>query len=227
MSLLLQVSGVTKAFDDIEAVCQVSFSVNRGERVALVGLNGAGKSTLLRMIAGLSEPTRGTIRIQGEAPGTITSRALVSYIPDNPILYDDLSLAEHIEYVARMHETDNWREMSDYLVRTFALEERLEELPATFSRGLRQKTSLILGFVRPSSLLLVDEPFVGLDRPGRLGLLDLMDSAAEDGTAVVVATHQDDFLGRADRCLGMFDGRLTYDGPIAGATLDSILAGQA
>lgn len=116
--------------------------------------------------------------------------------------------------------------MGDHLGRSFALEDRLGELPATLSRGLRQKTSLVLGFVRPSSLLLIDEPFVGLDRPGRDALLDLIDSAAEDGTAVVVATHQDDFLRRADRCLGMFDGRLTYDGPVAGANLDDILAGR-
>ncbi|MGH9089009.1 MAG: ABC transporter ATP-binding protein [Acidimicrobiales bacterium] len=226
MSLLLEVTSVTKTFADVEVVRQVNFCVRPGERVALVGLNGAGKSTLLRILAGLSEPTKGTIRIDGEEPGTISARALTSFIPDNPILYDDLSLAEHVEYVARLHETDNWREMSDFLVRSFALEDRLEDLPATFSRGLRQKTALVLGFVRPSSLLLIDEPFVGLDRPGRNSLLDLIDGAAEDGTAVIVATHQDDFLGRADRCLGIFDGRLTYDGPMAGAKLDDILAGQ-
>lgn len=226
MSLLLEVTSVTKAFADVEAVRPLSFSVRSGERVALVGLNGAGKSTLLRMVAGLSDPTKGRIRIDGEQPGTISARALTSYIPDNPVLYDDLSLAEHIEYVARLHETDNWQEMSDFLVQSFALEDRLEDLPATFSRGLRQKTSLVLGFVRPSSLLLIDEPFVGLDRPGRNALLDLMDSAADDGTAVIVATHQDDFLARADRCLGIFDGRLTYDGPMAGVKLDDILAGQ-
>lgn len=226
MSPLLEVARVTKAFADVEAVRGVSFSVQPGERVALVGLNGAGKSTLLRMVAGLSDPTTGTITIDGERPGTIAARALTSYVPDDPVVYEDLSLAEHLEYVARMHETDNWREMRDFLVRSFALDDRLEELPATFSRGLRQKTALALGFVRPSALLLVDEPFVGLDRPGRLALLDLMDSAAEDGTAVVVATHQDDFLDRADRCLGMFDGRLTYDGPMDRAELDDILAGE-
>jgi len=222
---MLDVTGVTKRFDDVAAVHDVTFSVRPGERVAMVGLNGAGKSTILRLVAGLGTPTGGSITVDGEPPGTVAARAATSYVPDSPVLYDDLSLAEHIEYVARMHDTDNWTEMGDFLVDRLGLTDRLDQLPATFSRGLRQKTSLVLGLVRPASLLLVDEPFVGLDRPGRAGLVDLLDNAAQGGTAVVVATHQDDFLGRADRCLGMFDGAVVYDGPVDGADIGRILAG--
>jgi len=222
---MLDVKQVTKRFDEVAVLHGVTFSVSAGERVAMVGLNGAGKSTLLRLVAGLTTPTEGTVRVDGEPPGSLGARAATAYIPDNPVLYDDLSLAEHIEYVARMHETENWAEMGDYLVDRLGLHDRLEQLPATFSRGLRQKASLVLGLVRPASLVLVDEPFVGLDRPGRAALLDLLDHAAVGGAAVVVATHQDDFLSRADRCLGMFDGALIYDGPIAGADIGRILAG--
>ncbi|MGH9087609.1 MAG: ATP-binding cassette domain-containing protein [Acidimicrobiales bacterium] len=84
MSPLLEATNVTKVFADVEAVRRVSFSVLSGERVALVGLNGAGKSTVLRMVAGLSEPTKGTITVDGEQPGAVAARALTSYMPDNP-----------------------------------------------------------------------------------------------------------------------------------------------
>ena len=223
--MMLDVRQATKRFDEVVALDDVTFSVAPGERVALIGLNGAGKSTLLRLIAGLSAPTAGSILVDGQVAGSVGARAATSYIPDSPVLYDDLSLAEHIEYVARMHETEYWIEMGEFLVGRLGLSDRLQQLPATFSRGLRQKTSLVLGMVRPASLLLIDEPFVGLDRPGQEALIEVLDNAAAGGAAVVVATHQERFRLVADRCLGVSDGALVYDGPMATADLTRILAG--
>ena len=138
-----------------------------GESVALIGPNGSGKSTLLRMAAGLLEPTAGSLEVAGFEVGDIDARATTSYLPDDPVLYDDLSLREHVEYVSRLHGGDGWDDYAEGLCERLGLTARVEDLPATFSRGLRQKTSIVLALVRPFSLLLVDEPFVGLDQPGK------------------------------------------------------------
>ena len=90
--------------------------------------------------------------------------------------------------------------------------ERIDDLPSRFSRGLRQKTSIVLALVRPFSLLLVDEPFVGLDQPGKLVLLDLLNEVNEDGAATVVATHDPAYVDRVDRSIALRDGQVVFDG---------------
>jgi ABC-2 type transport system ATP-binding protein len=210
---ILAARALGKDYGETVALEEVTASVDLGERVIVVGPNGSGKTTLLRITAGLLEPSQGALEVDGAPVGSLRARAATAYIPDAPVLYDDLSVAEHLEYVARLHGTDDWEERSEDLVLRLGLEERVDDLPARFSRGLRQKTSIALGLIRPFSLLLVDEPFVGLDAPGRLALLELLDEAADEGAAVVVATHQLDYVDRASRCLGLRDGRLVYDGP--------------
>jgi ABC-type multidrug transport system ATPase subunit len=93
------------------------------------------------------------------------------------------------------------------------LSDRADDLPSRFSRGLRQKTAIVLGLIRPFSVLLVDEPFVGLDPPGRAALIDLLDDASASGATVVVATHQLDFVQKAERVVALRDGAVIYDGP--------------
>jgi ABC-type multidrug transport system ATPase subunit len=202
-----------KDYDETVALEDLSVRVEEGERVIVVGPNGSGKTTLLRVTAGMLEPSQGRVEVVGAPAGSLPARAATSYIPDAPVLYDDLSVAEHLEYVGRLHGTDDWEEWGQELVVRLGLEDRVDDLPARFSRGLRQKTSIALGLVRPFSLLLIDEPFVGLDAGGRQGLLELLDESAAAGAAVVVATHQLEYVDQASRCLGLRDGRLVYDGP--------------
>lgn len=211
---MLQTTDVTKDFGDLVALEGVTISANAGETVALVGHNGAGKSTLLRIISGLLEPTSGEIVIDGHEPGSIEARAITSYLPDNPVLYDDLSVIEHLEYIARLHDRDDWEEHAWDLLTRLGLEHRADDLPATFSRGLRQKAALAVGFVRPFNLLLIDEPFVGLDASGRDGLVTLLVEAADAGAAVVVSTHELGFLERASRCVVLRDGVVVHDGEL-------------
>jgi ABC-type multidrug transport system ATPase subunit len=213
VSLALVTKELGKDYDETVALSELSVRVDEGERVMVVGPNGSGKTTLLRVTAGLLEPTHGQVEVAGAPAGSLAARAATSYIPDVPVLYDDLSVAEHIEYVARLHGTEDWEEWAEELVERLGLEERVDDLPARFSRGLRQKTSIALGMIRPFSLLLVDEPFVGLDAGGRQALLELLEESASAGAAVVVATHQLEYVDQASRCLGLRDGRLVYDGP--------------
>jgi ABC-type multidrug transport system ATPase subunit len=209
----IEARGLSKTYGDLVALEPLDLVIPDGQRVVLVGHNGSGKTTFLRMAAGLLEPSSGEVTIIGAPAGSLDARAAVSYLPDNPVLYDDLSLLEHVEYVCRLHDAEDWQERAVGLLAELGLDERADDLPSRFSRGMRQKTAILLGLIRPFSVLLVDEPFVGLDPPGRSAFVDLLDDASRAGATVVVATHQLDFVSRADRCVALRDGAVVYDGP--------------
>ncbi len=210
---------LNKSYGDLVALAPFSVEVEVGQSVALIGHNGSGKSTFMRMASGLLEPSGGEIEIAGWPVGSTEARATSSFLPDNPVLYDDLSLREHVEYVSRLHGGDGWDEYAEELTEKLGLMDRVDDLPSRFSRGLRQKSSLILGLVRPFSVLMIDEPFVGLDASGRTALLDLLDEVHDDGAATLVATHDPEFVERVDRCLALRDGELIYDGKAGAADI--------
>ena len=217
----LVAAGLTKTYDGVTALQPLDLVVGVGESVALIGHNGSGKSTLLRMAAGLLDPTAGTMAVAGFEVGDIDARATTSFLPDDPVLYDDLSLREHVEYISRLHGGEGWDAYAESLCERLGLGPRVDDLPATFSRGLRQKTSIVLALVRPFSLLLVDEPFVGLDQPGKAVLLDLLDEVHADGAATLVATHDPAYVDRVDRSIALRDGEVVFDGT---ASVDQVLA---
>lgn len=219
----LRAAGLTKAYADLVALEPLDLVVPEGQRVVLVGHNGSGKTTLLRMAAGLLEPSGGSIEVLGHVAGSEDARAALSYLPDTPVLYDDLSVLEHIEYTCRLHGAEGWEDRAVALLDDLGLAARAEDLPVRFSRGLRQKVAILLGLIRPFGVLLVDEPFVGLDPPGREALVDLLDDAASAGATVVVATHQLEHLGRVDRCVALSDGALVYDGPPGGVDVRALV----
>jgi ABC-type multidrug transport system ATPase subunit len=220
----LEGKALTKDYGDLVALAPLNLKVEEGERVVLVGPNGSGKTTFLRMAAGLLEPSDGELLINGDPAGSLDARAATSYLPDNPVLYDDLSLNEHLEYVSRLHDAEDWQERAEGLLQRLGLAHRADDLPARFSRGLRQKSTIILGLIRPFSLLLVDEPFVGLDQPGKEALLELLDEASDAGATVIVATHQLDYVVRATRCIALRDGEVTYDGPAGSADVNKLVS---
>lgn len=210
---VLRATDVSKTYGDLVALAPLTLSIAAGERVALVGHNGSGKSTFLRLAAGLLDLSGGEVEIAGAEVGSPEARAAVSFIPDNPVLYDDLSVREHLAYIASLHGVDATEEQFDELLRVVGLAHRADDLPARFSRGLRQKAAIAIGLVRPFDLLLVDEPFVGLDVPGRDALVDLLDIAHEGGAAIVVATHEPSYVEGVDRCVALRDGEVIHNGP--------------
>ncbi|MCB1011962.1 MAG: ABC transporter ATP-binding protein [Microthrixaceae bacterium] len=205
--------GLEKTYGEVTALAEIDLEVPQGEAVVLVGHNGSGKSTLLGLLAGTMEPTDGSVEISGSAPDSTKARMRRSWLPDNPVLYDDLTVKEHLEYVSRLHGGAGDEELLDTLIERLGLYERRDNLPSQFSRGLRQKTAIAVAMCRPFSLLLVDEPFVGLDSSGRATMLDLLDEAASGGATLIVATHDPDLIDRFDRGLVMSNGELTWDGP--------------
>ena len=216
---ILVASGATKAYADLVALAPLDLVVEPGQLVALIGHNGSGKSTFLRLAAGLLDLSDGTIDVAGQPAGTSEARSAVSFLPDEPVLYDDLSVREHLAYVAALHGVDLAGDDLEALVERVGLGARGDDLPSQFSRGLRQRTSIALGLVRPFELLLVDEPFVGLDLSGKEALLGIFDELHADGAAIVVATHDPSFVERVDRCVALRDGEVVHDGS---ATVDQV-----
>lgn len=208
----LVATDLTKTYDDLVALQPMSITVPPGQSMALIGHNGSGKSTFLRMVAGLLDPSAGEIEIAGFDLADVEARATTSFLPDDPVLYDDLSLREHAEYISKLHGGDGWDDYAESLCVRLGLEERIDDLPSRFSRGLRQKTAIVLALVRPFSLLLVDEPFVGLDQPGKLVLLDLLAEVHAEGAATLVATHDPTYVERVDRSVALRDGEVIFDG---------------
>jgi ABC-type multidrug transport system ATPase subunit len=210
--LAIETIGLGRTYGDVTALHPVELAVPIGQRLALVGHNGSGKTTLIRMLAGLLDPTAGSAAISGAAAGSLEARASLSYLADQPIFYDDLSVLEHLEYVARLHGRSDWSDTADDLLERFALTERADHLPSTFSRGLKQKAAVCLAFVRPFDVLVVDEPFVGLDNNGRDELLALFDDVHELGKTVLVATHELTTVAASERVVALRDGQIAYDG---------------
>jgi len=210
--LAIAAGGLTKRYGDVDALAPLDLEVAAGESLVLVGHNGSGKSTFLGMVAGVLEPSDGWVEIHGQAVDGIPARRHRSWLLDNPVHYDDLSVREHLEYVSRMHG-DCDPEVNDDLVERLGLAHRVDDLPSQFSRGLRQKTAIAVAFCRPFSVLLVDEPFVGLDAAGRAAMLELLHESVEHGASVVVATHDPDVIDRFDRGVVLENGELVHDGP--------------
>lgn len=212
MTAALSTKGLTKDYGDRPALEPLDLNVAQGEHVALVGHNGSGKTTFLRMAAGLLDPSGGEVRIMGHHSGSIEARRSLSWLSDTPTFYDDLSLWEHLEYVGRLHSVADWQRKAEELLERLQLTNRRDDGPTTFSRGLRQKAAITLAMVRPFDVLLVDEPFVGLDSNGKDTLLQLLDEAAAVGATLMVATHELAFVGRVGRLMALRDGAIVYDG---------------
>ena len=221
----IEVHHVSKRYGDAPALEPLDLRIAAGERVTMIGHNGSGKTTLIKILAGALEPTDGVASAVGHPVGSLEARAAVSYLADRPVFYDDLSVWEHLEFTARLHGTADWDQHAVDLLDALGLLPRADDLPSTFSRGLQQKTAIALAFVRPFEVLLVDEPFVGLDRTGRAVLLDLLGAAHADGAALLVATHEISTAGAGDRVIALAAGELIFDGVPDDADLPALTDG--
>jgi ABC-2 type transport system ATP-binding protein len=209
---VLRARGLGRRYNDYLALGSFELTVVPGELLALVGPNGAGKTTFLTLAAGLLEPTSGGVEIGGHAAGSIEARRELSYLPDTPVFYEDLSVGEHLEYLAALHGLEDAEPRIASLLERFGLDQWRDALAAELSHGMKQKASIALGLVRPFSVLLADEPFDGLDPPSRAVLFEQIAEVRAAGGAVVVSTHRPDVIAAASRCVGIRDGRLAYDG---------------
>ena len=218
----LETQGLSRAYGRLVALAGLDLTVSAGECVALVGANGSGKSTAVRAIAGLLEPTAGTVRVCGHdphaEPEAEQARAARALVPDTPLLYDDLTVRQHLQLVAISHGADGPGaddRIAGWLDR-LGLAARAEFLPRELSRGMRQKTQLACALVRPADVLVLDEPVVGLDPPSQALLREVLDERKRAGAAVLLTTHQLRFAdGLADRAIVLDEGAVADEGPWA------------
>ncbi len=212
MTPVLRSRDLTRKYDGYVALGGFHLDVAAGELVALVGPNGAGKTTFLNLAAGLLRPSGGRVEVDGQAAGSIEARRALSYLPDTPVFYEDLSVGEHLHYVAALHGVEGPAPRAEMLLERLGLAEWTDAMASELSKGMRQKASIALALVRPFAVLLADEPFDGLDPPSRDVLFELLAESRREGAAIVVSTHRPDVIAAASRCVGVRDGHLAYDG---------------
>ncbi len=194
---------------------RVVLSVERwsfeGSNIVLQGDNGVGKTTLLLMLAGLEHPNSGTIEIRGHAPQSVGARTVTSFAPDQPALFDDLTVADQMTYVARLHGLSEPFEVADMFVEALGAEPLLDRFPRGMSKGQRQKSGLLVATARPFELLLLDEPTTGLDEASRRQLVSVLGTLGQRGIVVVSSTHDTDLIAAADEVVRVADGSLHRD----------------
>ena len=174
---------------------------------ALLGDNGAGKSTLLRVVAGLMQPTRGTVSVLGSTDLRAISPRM-GYMPHASLLYDEMSAMENLEYFAGLYGITDLRPCEE-AIRTVALDPELKRRVGAYSQGMRQRLSLARAMVANPELLLLDEPFSNVDVPSAVHMVQVLSDLRDKGKTIVVITHQPSLLvGVADEFVMMDAGRI-------------------
>lgn len=188
---LIEVEGLTRYYGDFAAVTDLSFRVEPGEVVGMLGPNGAGKTTTLRSIVGIIKPTRGTIRIAGHdlATDPIAAKQQLAFIPDEPQLFDHLTVREHLEFMARIYNVRDSDRRIEELLTELELQDKRDVLPDALSRGMKQKMAIACGLLHDPRALLLDEPLTGLDPGAIRKTKQTILRQAERGAAVILSSH--------------------------------------
>ena len=222
---MIQLKGLTKRYGTFTAVDAINLEVPHGQLFGFLGPNGAGKTTTLRMIAGILKPTAGTVHINGidVAKDPIAAKAVLGYIPDRPFIYEKLTGAEFLRFVAGLYGQDGpviERRMSELLT-LFDLLEWRDELVESYSHGMRQKLIVSSAFVHRPQVIVVDEPHVGLDPKSIKILRELFKEYVRRGHTILMSTHTLDAAeALCDRIAIIAVGKI-----VACGTMDELRAG--
>lgn len=208
---LLKVTIDRAGYEEREDVIRnVAFRVHSGEWVGLIGANGAGKSTTIKSILGLLKSCVGEIEFGGD-------KGTHAYIPEHPILYDELTLWEHLELAASVWEMerDVFTAKGEQLLAQFHMENVRDHLPGSFSKGMQQKMMLMIGFLLEPDMYIVDEPFIGLDPRAMKQFIEMMQMEASRGAGILMSTHVLDTAERyCDSFLLMSEGTVVAHGAL-------------
>lgn len=186
---MLEVKNLSKSFKKNKAIDNISFNLNTGEVAILCGPNGAGKTTTLKCILSLLKKDSGDILIDGQSTKNREVRENLAYIPETPDLYNLLTVWEHFKFIALAYKIKNWEEKATELMTTFNLINKKNELTKDLSKGMKQKVSIIMALIHDPSILLIDEPFVGLDPNGIKEFREMLYNIKELNKTILVSTH--------------------------------------
>ena len=217
----LQLNNVTAGYTKVPVITDITFDVNPGEICGLIGLNGAGKSTTIKTIIGQLTPFSG--RVEVEKLSILENqrgyRQSIAVIPESPVLYEELTFREHIEFVARSYNQMNEETMAHAmeLVEAFRLTKQLDWFPAYFSKGMKQKVLIVCALMLDVPVYVVDEPFLGLDPLGIRTLRQVLKEKKEKGAAILMSTHVLDTAEKyCDRFIVLHEGKVIAQGDIEG-----------
>jgi ABC-2 type transport system ATP-binding protein len=188
---MIEVHELTKTYGNFLAVNELSFTVQPGEVLGLVGPNGAGKTTTLRCLAGVIPPTRGTVRIcdHNLAATPLDAKQVLAYFPDEPRLFEYLTVRQHLAFTARLYRVDDAAAKGQRLIEEMDLAGKADALPGELSRGMKQKLAIACGFLHDPRVVFFDEPLTGLDPYGIRQMKDAILSRARAGVAMIVSSH--------------------------------------
>ncbi|WP_422658224.1 ABC transporter ATP-binding protein [Paenibacillus sp. EC2-1] len=197
----------------------VTFSVQPGEMVGLIGLNGAGKSTTMKHILGLMKPQKGEVRVQNQTrdENSEAYHGALAFVPESPLLYEEMTVREHLEFTARSYGVprEEYETRSAQLSSMFRMEDKMDSLSAHLSKGMRQKVMIMCAFVARPSLYVIDEPFLGLDPLGIRSLLDFMLELKAAGSSVLLSSHiLSTIENYCDRFIVLHQGRIIAQGTL-------------
>lgn len=190
---MIEIKNVTKKYGTKVALNDVSFNVNDGEIFAFIGHNGAGKTTLIKAITGIHDIDNGEILINGKSIKTdpIECKKELAFVPDNPELYEQMKAIDFINFICDMYEVDQTtreKNIKKY-AEMFEMEDNLNDTINSFSHGMKQKTALIAALAHDPKVLVMDEPFVGLDPKAVFDIKEVMNTMAKEGKTIFFSTH--------------------------------------
>ena len=214
--------GVTKSFGNIQALRGVDLKIKKGEFVTVFGPNGAGKTTLIKLLATLTKPTSGKVIIANhdikKEPDKV--RALIGVISHDPYLYGNLSALENIGFFASLYGISQPKEKAIQVIKQVGLESRMHDLVRTFSRGMQQRLAVARAIVHGPKILLLDEPYTGLDQHGAKIFGELLKWLKRENRTIVMTTHNlTEGLEISDRVAIIDGGKIIYESDARGIEL--------
>jgi ABC-2 type transport system ATP-binding protein len=226
---VIEVNDFFKIYHQTPAVEGLSFDVQPGQVLGLLGPNGAGKTTTMRSITGIIPPTRGTLRVGGfdVTRDPVAAKRLLAYVPDDPKLFDALTVWEHLQFIASAYRVKNFEADGAALLAQFELTPKRDALAQELSRGMRQKVAICCAYLHHPQAILFDEPLTGLDPHGIRTMKASVKQRAAEVAAVIVSSHLLALV--EDLCthlLILHHGRRLFFGPIAEARTAFDTAGR-
>lgn len=203
--MVLKIENLTGGYTGVPVIKDINLTINPGEALGLIGLNGAGKSTTIKHLLGLLRPQKGQISLNGveliKKPTEFKKQ--VAYIPEVPVLYEELTLKEHLELTIMSYqlEPDKAWAKAHELLAMFRLDDKLDWLPVHFSKGMKQKVMIVAAFLADTALLVIDEPFTGLDPLAVTNLITLIKQAVANGKMILMSTH---ILAEAEQAISNY-----------------------
>ena len=215
---MIEIKNLTKSYvKGKKAVDNISFDVLDGEIFAFIGHNGAGKTTTIKSIVGILDFDCGNILINGKSikDDAINAKKEIAYVPDNPDLYENMKAIDFINFICAMYEVseDIRRENTLKYAKMFGIEDKLNDDISSFSHGMKQKIALIAALAHNPKVLIMDEPFVGLDPKAVYDMKEIMRNMAKDGKTIFFSTHILDVAEKlCDRVAIIKDGTIVKVG---------------